>query len=42
MQKHRDTNEGDRLFLSKVTAVSEQIENMHVKAKIGNFEIEKG
>ncbi len=40
MQKHRDTNEGDRLFLSKVTAVSEQIENMHVKAKIGNFEIE--
>jgi len=40
MLKYRDTDEGDRLFVSKVTAVSEQIDNMHVKATVGNFVIE--
>ena len=40
MQKHKDTKRGDELFLSTATAISEQIENMHVKAKIGDFEIE--
>jgi uncharacterized OsmC-like protein len=40
MLKHRDTTEGDKLFISKVTAISEQIENLHVKAIVGNFIIE--
>jgi uncharacterized OsmC-like protein len=40
MHKYRDTDEGKSLFVSKVTAVSEQIENLHVKAKVGNFIIE--
>ena len=40
MQKHEDTSEGDHLFISKVTAVSEQIDNLHVRTKVGNFEIE--
>ena len=40
MQMHENTAEGDRLFISKVTAVSEQINNLHVKTKVGNFEIE--
>jgi uncharacterized OsmC-like protein len=40
MQKYRDKAEGAKLFLSKVTAVSEQIENLHVKATVGNFIIE--
>jgi len=40
MQKNEDTEEGDKLFISKVIAVSEQIENLRVKAKIGKFEIE--
>jgi len=40
MNKHQDTDEGDRLFISKVTAVSEQIDNLHVKATVGNFVIE--
>ena len=40
MQKQLDTDEGDRLFVSKVTAVSEQIDNLHVKATVGNFVIE--
>ena len=40
MIKHRDTEEGDRLFVSKLTAVSEQIDNLHVKATVGNFVIE--
>lgn len=40
MIKHQETDEGDELFISKVTAVSEQVENMHVKARVGGFEIE--
>ncbi|MBY8986576.1 MAG: OsmC family protein [Candidatus Lokiarchaeota archaeon] len=40
MIKNLDTEEGDRLFISKVTAVSEQIDNMHVKASVGNYVLE--
>lgn len=40
MQMHQDTKEGDRLFISKVTAISEQIDNLRVKTKVENFEIE--
>ncbi|MFX1375674.1 MAG: OsmC family protein [Promethearchaeota archaeon] len=40
MHKYRNGAEGDKLFLSKVTAVSEQLDNLHVKASIGNFVIE--
>jgi uncharacterized OsmC-like protein len=40
MQKYQNTSKGDELFLSKVTALSEQIENLHVKATVGNFVIE--
>ena len=40
MQKQLDTDEGDRLFVSKVTAVSEQIDNIHVKASVGDYVIE--
>lgn len=40
MIKNRDSDEGDRLFISKVTAVSEQIDNMHVKASVGDYVIE--
>ena len=40
MQTNKDTAEGNALFISKIIAESEQIENMHVKAKVGNFEIE--
>ncbi len=28
------------IFLDKYTAVSEQVENLHVKAKVGDFEVE--
>ncbi len=40
MLKHQNTTEGDGLFISKVTAVSEQVDNLHVKATVGNFIIE--
>ena len=40
MQANKDTEEGNTLFISKVVAESEQIDNMHVMAKVGNFEIE--
>jgi len=40
MIKNRDSDEGDRLFIPKVTAVSEQIDNMHVKASVGDYVIE--
>ncbi|MHA1932292.1 MAG: hypothetical protein ACW96X_07105, partial [Promethearchaeota archaeon] len=40
MIKNRNTDEGNRLFISKVTANSEQIDNMHVKASIGNYVLE--
>ncbi|MFW9865855.1 MAG: OsmC family protein [Candidatus Thorarchaeota archaeon] len=40
LHKYRDTDEGKRLFVSKVTAVSKQIDNLHVKAEVGDFIIE--
>lgn len=40
MQKHKDTEIGKELFVSKLIAVSEQIDNLHVKTRIGDFEIE--
>jgi uncharacterized OsmC-like protein len=40
MQELGFTEKGDELFRSKLVAQSEQIENLHVKAKIGNLEIE--
>lgn len=40
MIKTQDPDEGDRLFISKISAISEQIDNMHVKASIGDYIIE--
>jgi len=40
MIKIKDPDEGDRLFISKISAISEQIDNMHVKASVGNYTIE--
>lgn len=40
MQKYKNTEEGNAIFISNVIAESEQVDNMHVKAKVGNFEIE--
>lgn len=34
------SEKGDELFISKLVAESEQIDNLHVKAKINNLEIE--
>ena len=40
MQELGFTEEGDKEFTSKLVAESVQIENLHVKAKINNLEIE--
>jgi len=40
LRKHEHSTEGDRRFISRLTAVSEQISNLHVKAKVGDFVIE--
>jgi len=40
MQKEKDTDKGDELFIVKMVAISEQINNLHVKAKVNDFEIE--
>jgi len=40
MIKIKDPDEGDKLFISKVSVVSEQINNMHVKASVGDYIIE--
>ena len=40
MEKEKDTEKGKELFSMKMTAFSEQIENLRVNAKINNFEIE--
>lgn len=40
MLKYQNTPEGDDLFLSQVTAFSEQIDNLHVKATVGDLVIE--
>ena len=40
MQELGFTEKGDELFRSTLVAESEQIDNLHVKAKINNLEIE--
>ena len=40
MQINKNTEEGNAIFISNVIAESEQIDNMHVMAKVGNFKIE--
>ena len=40
MQELGFTEKGDELFTSKLVAESEQIDNLHVKAKINDLEIE--
>jgi hypothetical protein len=35
-----NSDEGERLFFSKITAISEQVDNIHVKAIIGNLMFE--
>jgi len=40
MIKHQHTDEGDKLYVSEITAISEQINNMHVKATVGDYIIE--
>ena len=40
MQKYKFSEKGDELYISKMVAVSEQINNMHVRAKIGELEID--
>ena len=40
MQELGFSEKGDQLFISTLVAESEQIDNLHVKAKINNFEIE--
>lgn len=40
MQKEKDTKKGNELFVIKMVAISEQINNLLVKAKINDFEIE--
>ena len=40
MQELGFSKKGDNLFISTLVAESEQIENLHVRAKISNFEIE--
>ncbi|MBN1802723.1 MAG: OsmC family protein [Candidatus Lokiarchaeota archaeon] len=40
MNKYKFTEEGDRLYISTMVAESEQVENLHVRTKIGNISIE--
>ncbi|MFX1370642.1 MAG: OsmC family protein [Promethearchaeota archaeon] len=40
MNKEKDTAKGDELFIVKMAAISEQINNLHVKAKVNDYEIE--
>ena len=35
-----NSDEGDRLLISKITVISEQVDNMHVKAILGNLMFE--
>ncbi|MFX1451662.1 MAG: OsmC family protein [Promethearchaeota archaeon] len=39
MTKYKFTEKGDELFIAKLSAESEQINNLHVKAKVNEFEI---
>ena len=40
MQKYKYTKKGDELFIEKRVAVSEQINNLHVQAKINEFVVD--
>jgi uncharacterized OsmC-like protein len=41
LKRMRSCNKSSsEVFIDKYTAVSEQVENLHVKAKVGDFEIE--
>ncbi|MFX1327320.1 MAG: OsmC family protein [Promethearchaeota archaeon] len=40
MQREMETEKGNELFVVNMVAFSEQIDNLHVKAKVNNFEIE--
>ncbi|TFG00981.1 MAG: OsmC family peroxiredoxin [Promethearchaeota archaeon] len=40
MQELGFTEKGDELFRSRLVAEAEQVDNLHVKSKIGEFEIE--
>ncbi|MFX1398481.1 MAG: OsmC family protein [Promethearchaeota archaeon] len=40
MNKYKFTEEGDELYLTKMVAETEQIENLRVRTKIGDFSIE--
>lgn len=40
MMKHKFTKKGDELFITSLVAEAEQINNLHVKSKIGEFKIE--
>ena len=40
MQRNRSSQSGKELFIQKVTVVSEQINNLHVRATINEFKID--
>ncbi len=40
MNKYKFTEEGDKLYISKMVAETEQVENLHVRTKIGDISIE--
>ena len=40
MQKYKFSEKGDELFLNKMVSVSEQVNNLHVRAKINDLEID--
>ena len=40
MIQHKFTEKGDELFITTLIAEAEQVDNLHVKTKIGEFEIE--
>lgn len=40
IQKHKFSKKGDELFITKLVAESEQMSNLHVRAKVNDFEVE--
>ncbi len=40
MVKHKFTEKGDELFIASLVAESEQVNNLHVRAKVNEFEID--
>lgn len=37
MQKYKYTEKGDEMFIEKIVATSEQVDNLYVKAKVNDF-----